>query len=393
MDFDLLCYPFQLFCFVSEPSIREASFLSWLKDNAIAVGFVFTGGTLIFTALTFLKAQAWKRKEFVANEFERLRQDEKAYAAMLMLDQNQVHLRIPFPHGLISAQYDGGRSTFPRMAKGPFPAKDAGYHVRVGTTKQVIALMHHREIKGAHGKLIEKPRFDALHMYLKECFDALFGRLGAFQAMVRAGLVNKRDVKPHLGYWLDLLTGCRKVGKDTLRPRSERRVLFAALKVYLEEYGYTDLVELVGGDKLKPSADDRALLAEVAEKLAAEQFGLTVEQLRELRSAADALGVTAEALGRHVSVDQLDTALSDPNILKFAASQQNISVDDLRARMHEARQSKTTLGELRYLEEDAAQQGITVEELKKKRDEAAQVKSMTGSWRRFLRLPAWCGAR
>lgn len=265
MDFDLPCYPFLLICETHYPVVTERSWLEFLKDNVLLIGLALTAGTLFFTGQTFLRAQAWKRKEFVVAEFERLRSDERAHAAMLMLDHGETYLRIPLPLKLAEDQHLSG-AEMPRSVKGRYLAKDSGYFIRVGTTKQLMALMHH--------DLENRPAFDVTIMYLKECFDALFSRLGALQAMVNSGLVKRKDLDPYMGYWLTLLTGQRKAEGKVHAPPGHRVPVFAAIKVYLRAYGYNDLIELVGKDygSLEPTEKDHAIVRDIAKAIRAEQL-------------------------------------------------------------------------------------------------------------------------
>jgi hypothetical protein len=109
---------------------------------------------------------------------------------------------------------------------------------------------------------------------LKRCFDALFNRLGELQAMVTAGLLSYRDIEPYIGYWMELLAGARKsVGEEVVPVSTDRVPIFSALKLYLDAYGFSDVMVLGKrfGQELMPTDADREVVRKRLEEIRDEK--------------------------------------------------------------------------------------------------------------------------
>jgi hypothetical protein len=71
---------------------------------------------------------------------------------------------------------------------------------------------------------------------IRDTFDHFFDHLARFERLVTQGLVTDYNLKPYLGYWCNLLAGAR--------PGHERPYT-AAIKTYLNTYGYKDSAALI----------------------------------------------------------------------------------------------------------------------------------------------------
>ena len=235
-----------------------ASLLATAMTASIAIFFGLRGLRLNIQAHdratnAMNEAQAWKRKEFVAAWFERLRGDELAQTAMLVLDQSDVRVRTNAPQG-----WKGG------LKEDVFAARDSEHFFRVGSRKTFMALVPHGFTPG------RRIAFSDEHMFLKRCFDALFNRLGQLQAMETAGLLTYEDIKPYIDYWMELLAGVRKSVGGEIEPVSAVRApIFSALKLYLHAYGFSDVMTLGKrfGQELMPTEADREEVRKQLEKI------------------------------------------------------------------------------------------------------------------------------
>ena len=150
----------------------------------------------------YMKAQKWKRAEFVANSINEFDSQEEIQNAKLMLDWNSrvivLHC-IGFPDGL-EFEFDDDL-----LCK---------------------ALKPHTEISG----------FSDNEVAVRDTFDRFFDYLEKFDHFIESGLVNAIEFKPYLRYWLNLI-GNENSGR-------KRPIVIKAIWKYIDYYGYTGVQKL-----------------------------------------------------------------------------------------------------------------------------------------------------
>jgi hypothetical protein len=178
---------------------------SWdvvLKSLALA-GTAIAFGVGIWQ---YVKAQRWRRAEWVAQEIRSFGQDSMVQAALRMIDWGDRRVRL---------------FTDNSGAEGEL--------VRVTDDMVAAALQHHSE----------RPNGFNLHeAAIRDAFDHFLDGLERFEAFRQARLISAEDLKPHVAYWLHHIRSAR-VGDQTV----ERLV---QLRAYIEAYGYTGVQALFG---------------------------------------------------------------------------------------------------------------------------------------------------
>ncbi len=176
----------------------------------VTIGF----GAFISGYFQYIKAQRWKRAEFVAKEMKEFEAKPKVKLAMQLLDWN-------------ARKYDIGSSD--------------------GEQDTVI---HDGIIKDALRVHDETSIFTPTEVFIRDVFDGYFDSLERFNHFIESGLVTPEEFKPYLIYWIEILGDIN----NTRKPRECR----AALWSYLVAYGYSGVVKLLAryGFKVASSAEN-----------------------------------------------------------------------------------------------------------------------------------------
>jgi hypothetical protein len=80
----------------------------------------------------------------------------------------------------------------------------------------------------------QKISFDSTEVYLRQIFDDYFTGITELIILSNTGLVDKRNLKKFLKYWIDILNGKKKN-----KPES----FVKTIENYLKFYGYTEVLE------------------------------------------------------------------------------------------------------------------------------------------------------
>ncbi|GAB2175602.1 hypothetical protein [Dongia sp. agr-C8] len=122
----------------------------------------------------YRKDQAWKRKEYVAGAWEKIKASPLSMNAMVMLDYSLrwIHLNANKPNAT------------PEYAR-----------ISVGWC--AAALIPHN-VKG-------RPQYGRVGAYVRDAFDDFLSNLDEINSMIDANLLKKKDVRFYLGYWASKL--------------------------------------------------------------------------------------------------------------------------------------------------------------------------------------------
>jgi hypothetical protein len=152
----------------------------------------------------YVRAQSWKRAEFVANEVRAFVSDAAVVKVMTMLDWGSREIEL------------GERG-------------EDGNPKKTLVTYQLVssALMTHEEHGGFSGK----------EAAIRDCFDRFLEYLERFEAFIEAGLVRPRDFSPYLHYWTTLLAGeYGGIPQSDVLPRFWK---------FVDSYGYKGVRRLI----------------------------------------------------------------------------------------------------------------------------------------------------
>lgn len=83
-----------------------------------------------------------------------------------------------------------------------------------------------------------KNNFTDVEVEVRRLFDAFFDDLHGLVTLCRVGLVDERDLRVHLAYWVNILSGWRK---------SKPPALVEQFATYMEFYGYGDVLAFIRG--------------------------------------------------------------------------------------------------------------------------------------------------
>ena len=195
-----------------------------LLTLALAVGAFAVGLS------QYRHAQAWKRREFVAAEVEKLVNSPQTRNALNMLDYTLRWIEL-YPDAVD-------------------PNKR---YARISREYAAAMLMPHA--------IDNRPHYGIAGAAIRDCFDELLTKLENLQSMIVAGLIEKDDIAPYLSYWI------RRI-YEPLSPEKDEEIQFHRnLRLYIDTYNYRGVQNLCAsfGYDIKPKQGDlEALKAECA---------------------------------------------------------------------------------------------------------------------------------
>jgi len=184
--------------------------------------FIILGGLY-----QYMQAQRWKRAEWIAEETSCFFADPEVKNALHMLDWN-------------------GR-VLPTLGNVNIEEKTFEFH-----SQMLLTALYSISTLPINPDTNRPRTYKARELVIRDCFDRMFDRLERFQVFVESGLVSTQELKPYLGYWIDL------IGLDDQNPRKSRQII-RRLWVYIDEYGYGRVQKLCAayGYDITPGAEDR----------------------------------------------------------------------------------------------------------------------------------------
>jgi CRISPR/Cas system-associated protein Csm6 len=82
----------------------------------------------------------------------------------------------------------------------------------------------------------QKVSFDSKEVYIREIFDDYFTGLTELIILSKTGLVDKKNLKRFLQYWIDILNGTNQ---------NKQESFVKTIENYLNFYGYTEVLEFL----------------------------------------------------------------------------------------------------------------------------------------------------
>jgi len=143
---------------------------SELADFAAVLTGGITALSVVAAAVTYLRAEARKRKEFMASEYRRFRDTPAVKNVMILLDGEWGGTKLTL----------GGKD----VAQLDYPE-----------------LVHALRIHDA------TMQFEPWEWEVRSCFDEFLDGLLTFAQFLRCRLVTRQDLHPYVQYWLDIISG------------------------------------------------------------------------------------------------------------------------------------------------------------------------------------------
>jgi hypothetical protein len=161
--------------------------------------FLVAVGLAVKAIWEYVRTQRWKRFEFVAGQLKEFNTDPQVRQTMAILDWENREVEL-------------------------FPERKKDKTVRI-TSQLLTASLHPTDV-GPDGL-----GYTEEQVRIRELFDVFFDKLTIFGIVLRSGLVRKKDIEPHLRYWLERLTD----------PRFKGTIFVANVTSYVSHYGYKEV--------------------------------------------------------------------------------------------------------------------------------------------------------
>lgn len=165
--------------------------------------------TFLFTALLALKAiweyiraQRWKRFEFIADQLKDFNSDPQVRKVMTLLDWQDREIEL-------------------------FPERETNKSVLV-TNELLISSLHPNDYgPTGDGYTEEQAR-------IRELFDVFFDKISFFSVVLQSRLIRRNDLD-YLKYWLDRIAS----------PNYKGTKFVTNISGYIKYYGYNDVISLL----------------------------------------------------------------------------------------------------------------------------------------------------
>lgn len=166
------------------------------------LALVISLSVLIKGLYEYTMAQKWKKAEFVSKEIKEFNADFDVKRAMMMLDWNANEL--------------------------PLKENEIENKTKFRFTDEMIysALTTHKTTSG----------FTFEEAVIKGVFDVFFDRLTMIDIFIETKLIEVKDIKPYLIYWIEIIA-------NSSNARKEKKVR-DQIWTYINEYGYTNVKSL-----------------------------------------------------------------------------------------------------------------------------------------------------
>jgi len=188
---------------LADADVKAAAFV--MDQVKLVVSVLAFGGTvwaLVFGFRQYIRAEKWKRAEFLAKEMKEFFANDKISTALLLSDWGNRHIRL-------RALTNPGDSTLTNVTR----------------QMQIAALLPHSVVEKTLGSDTEAPsderesadqaeaqsegdeprlrRFTREQAIIRDCYDAYLDGLERFGSYLSTKLVTVEDLKPYLNYWIE----------------------------------------------------------------------------------------------------------------------------------------------------------------------------------------------
>jgi hypothetical protein len=167
--------------------------INWLENNFVLI----TGlGASIKWIWEYSQSRLFEKNKFLLERIEKFNSSESVQKVEKLLDWNTIKIDID------------------------------GVSTKVDDDILIEALKTHQQ----------KMSFDSNEVYIREIFDDYFTGITELLVLSNTGLVDKKNLKKFLQYWINILNGTNKNKPETL---------IKTFHNYLEYYGYKEVLEFI----------------------------------------------------------------------------------------------------------------------------------------------------
>lgn len=167
-------------------------------------------GSFIKVIIEYMKAQAWKRAEFLAGVMKEFNTDPNVRLARTMIDWKSRDFEL-------------------------FPDKKKEEDRRVWIDDKVlIEALTPEDWKGT---IDNKMGYEDSEVKIRDIFDALFERLATINHYLDTKLITKSDLRPYIIHWIGLVNDSRS------------EALLQQIHAFLRRYNYDDVIRLLETSK------------------------------------------------------------------------------------------------------------------------------------------------
>ena len=177
----------------------------FLNSLEFLIKVIVGGGGLILFYVGFrryIKAQTWKKNEFVANEIKNFNNDKMVRNTRYMLDWGKRYIEL-FPD---KPEYN---EKFARVTRATLKSALQSHRIKETFTKVEVAIRDH--------------------------FDCFLNYFEKYQQFIEAGLISEKELEPYLRYWIKTIS-------DDIESDVKNTIHH-----YINEYGYPGVQQLFKG--------------------------------------------------------------------------------------------------------------------------------------------------
>jgi hypothetical protein len=219
-----------------------------------AIALVGTGAAAYTAYKSFMRTEAWKRAEFVAQEMKHFFADPRVQNALIMIDWGKRHVPLLAPTALTDGKVDVTRQM---QIRALYP------HTFLGETAS--------DNEGVSSSSEALRQYSPEEAAIRDCYDAFLDGLERFSSYVQTNLIHSGALRPYLWYWIEDIHAPAKDGADA--------AWSAALLTYTAFYQFTGVQWLFRsfGKNIDPAESAyRGFLAKMDDQGLAVRFARSV---------------------------------------------------------------------------------------------------------------------
>lgn len=167
--------------------------LQWLEQNFVLVAGL---GASIKWIWEYSQSRLFEKNKFLLERIEKFNSSESVQKVQKLLDWNAIKIDID------------------------------GVPTKIDDEILIEGLKTHAQ----------KASFDSTEVYIREIFDDFFTGMTELLVLSNTGLVDKKNLRKFLQYWISILNGTKQ---------NKPKVLIETFENYLEYYGYSEVLEFI----------------------------------------------------------------------------------------------------------------------------------------------------
>ncbi len=202
-------------------------------------GFVGAISAFTFAIIQYRRSEKWKRMEFIANEVKEFEGDPTIRNALQMIDWGARKINLYLVSEPKEPDYRLITRKVQYRALLPHPVKHAHreYQQDWPDSVAVPGEKSNGSVKIEEGKgKTEEWNFTEDEVVIRDTYDVFLTRLDRLSNFIDAKLINARELRPYILYWIEAITSVTESQKDT--------AWRLALLSYINFYDYSGVITL-----------------------------------------------------------------------------------------------------------------------------------------------------